>query len=488
MVELLDIDELHAAVLVNEAASKSSLIDRSISETAVYLYHSHRQRTLECIRIILLLSRFAADVHIKERIEQMLATLEANLKKLHTNIKSLNDACLQSIEKMKQGIEAIVMSERKEQVLQGHIRPTDVEFMKNRKQLHIQDMEFLGVIMTEFVLRKSFTLEDFRDTLGKLQQVESMNYVSLSLLPCVAIFICKLFHMRPSDIDLENDDEIMSTEAFDRQSIKEVCKVIHVRWEENCWQMRRLGAMLYVWVLCGANGACQVDDLIAGDFQFERDIKSASLEALQSGAFDALMTDILIPLRLPENEFEVKMTWINVFSQKRVSLADIESFVVQNQLLRYLLFDTIEVFVECVITKLTFLLRDTRLAQEDRYLTQQAHSYELNDQQSTDDLNTFGLEIFFSCLSCLTYHRSIFSNRFLSDVDTDLYGFLAWASSCATSSMISSYSDFLGSLATSQSSASKVHDILLGRDRKFSQPISSKQIFSYFLDVHFRHP
>ena len=477
VAELLDVDELFAAGLVNEAASKSSLFDRSVAETSVYLFHSHRQHALECIRIVLLLSRCVMDQHNRDRFESIIAHIETELKKLHTSIRSLNDACLQSIEKIKQGIEAIAMSERKEQVLKAQVQQTDMEFMKNRKALLIQDMELLAVIMTEIVLRKNFTFDDFRATLGKLQQVTSMDYVALSLLPCTALYICQLFHMKPNNFDEDDGGNGVLVEAFDKQTIVEVHKMMSNQWKEHCWQMRRLGALIHLWMLCGINGACQLDDSIAGHFQFQRDIRLASQDMLQSGAFELLMAEILIPLRLSENGFETKMTWINIFSQKDIDIANVESFNVQNQVLLHLIFDSIEILVESIITKLTFLLRDARLAQEDRQLTQQSYSYDQDEAKTTDDSNNFGLEIFFNCLSCLSFGRPEFSDKFLTDVDSDLFGFLAWASSCATSSIISSYSDFLASLATNPTSASKIHGILLGKDRKSSQPIPSKQMF-----------
>ncbi|KAG5979876.1 hypothetical protein E4U55_004664 [Claviceps digitariae] len=426
----LEVDEVDAAKCLFESRDDPSVLGRSLLECSIIRFHQQRKYVLDILRLLLDLDRIVEDNEDSSSLETIKMFVAASLFQPGPSAKKRYvPRCMAAMSKVKSWLQKLADKIAAAQALSS-AKPGQLS----------GDME---------------TVEFSRISL--IQQHELLD--TAHLIPAMGAYV-SLFGSEEGGHDLIK--------------VRELHNKLFPAGDDSTWPLPHLHAAFRAWWLAEYSGF-YLDDppeaaIPAGTDLDEEDRRRSKqfLDALKDGAFDFLLS-LAGDVKPADWHDSVRVGMRNWLTRKSSALAaDSVPFASFFQLC---LMSQIEVFVDAFISNLPDVLRKLRVEEDEQRQLSQSHEQDL-------DLERFLLVIAYSYEG-----RPEAAANFWSDPDSNLAGFMHWASRRASTPLVTAFCEMLQAIAGNDECATAAHEFLLddghqssGKMRR-SQSLTWTQIF-----------
>lgn len=265
-----------------------------------------------------------------------------------------------------------------------------------------------------------------------------------------------------------------STEGVgDLRQARELNTLICKQSDDDYWAMAYLGATVRAWWIAEYSG-WYLDDPMGSPVQGvdldEEDMERSKqfLESLKEGSFD-FMLSVAADCNIPDWQDPARSGMRQWLQRKSPPLASdpvpFSDFFQRSLMLQ------LEVFVDAFISNLPDVLRKLRVDEDEQRQLSHTHEQDLN------------LEKFLIIIAYAYEGRPDAADAFWSDPDSNLAGFLHWASRRASTPLVSAFCEMLQAISDNELCATAAHEFLLdeghhssGKMRR-TQSLTWSQIF-----------
>ncbi|KAL7272150.1 hypothetical protein RUND412_005058 [Rhizina undulata] len=424
----LNIDEITAALFLHRGSQEAQHLDRSPFQSAVFLYHTRRNNLLESLRLIFShISNERLDPDIRGLLENFIKSLTSATSK-----DSFSAKCIATMGTVRQL--AIQLREK-----ESHSQTLGIELPQSFKEdINIQvrfltnQHEALASIVYYLVKHKKAALSDFKNLLGIVKSFDKYDIFTYHhVLPMYAFvnMLCS------TDSPLGFEETI--------QLHKEMVK----NYKESPWPLRYIQASVQIWWLSEFNGLCNdppsTNAPSLSKLDYTTDISIPSKAALADGAFEFLLgvsSDVSDEIRLNAAKEE-----IHRFLQSQVP--PMEDRRLLSTIWKLLVVGQFELFIDNFISNMADLLKDIKTREEEDVLL---------DRGTVKS----ELERFFLIIHYIYLGRRDAGMSFWGDPESNLHGFIVWASMRPTPFMAATFSYMLASLSFGKECAAHAHRFL----------------------------
>lgn len=278
-----------------------------------------------------------------------------------------------------------------------------------------------------------------------------------------------------------------STEGgYDLITVRQINQKLFPSNDEPTWPLPHLQAAFRAWWLAEYSGF-YLDDppesAIPPGTDLDEEDRARSkrfIESLKDGAFDFLLS-IAGDVRPPDWHDSVRTAMRKWLQRKSTPLA--AESVQFSDFFQTSLMSQLEVFVDAFISNLPDVLRKLRVEEDEQRQLSQAHEQDLD------------LERFLLIIAYAYEGRPAAASSFWSDPDSNLAGFMHWASRRASTPLVAAFCEMLQSISENDECATAAHEFLLdeghhssGKMRR-AQSLTWTQIFKEleFFSEKIRH-
>ncbi|KAK4143669.1 nucleoporin Nup186/Nup192/Nup205 [Dichotomopilus funicola] len=462
----LDLDELAAAriLLDCDAEGDPETQSRPLWECAIIRFHQERKYLLDCMRLMV---EIASDEDLDPGLQDGFGIIaqekvfgipppgsgaQASGKKAVTRIME----ALQNVRAMVQGMaeKATARSLLQNAALVG--APENQETLDFSRSSLVEQHECLAAILHAAVEKRHVTVNDFQDFLRTLKRVDRYDHFLIHLFPVLAAYI-SVFGSTEGMGDLQQARQLNGL----------ICKQ-----SDDSWALPYLGAAVRAWWIVEHSGWYSDDtayDLQGINLDEEDDERNKQfVEVLKEGAFDFILA-VAADCRAQEWQDPSRLGMRQWLQRKSPPLAS-EPFPFSHFLQQSLMVH-LEGFVEASISNLPDMLRKLRTEEDEQRQLSQTHEQDLD------------LERFLIIISYAYEGRPDAAMSFWDDPDSNLAGFLQWASTRASTPLVSAFCEMLQCLSDNEECATAAHNFLLDETHqasgkmKRSQSLTWSQIF-----------
>ncbi|TDZ18539.1 Nucleoporin NUP192 [Colletotrichum orbiculare MAFF 240422] len=458
-----EINEIEAARYVLESEEDPAATGRPLLECALIRVHQQRKYVLDCVRLMLEidgLDEDDIDPEILNAIQMYLsAAVFQNLPgETASSQKRLLPKCMKAMQDVRSWIQKIADKMTAAAVLingRGGQIPEEMETIEFSRVSLYQQHELLAIVLCRTIEKRDAEVGDFKSLLQNLKGADKYDVLLAHYFPALGAYIT-LYG---------------STEGASNLTLaRELHPLIT---DESPWRLIYLQAAVKAWWLSEYSGWYLDDSLLGGlegvDLdQEDRQRSKQFLEALKDGAFDFILS-IAADVKTPEWVDPSRITMRNWLQRKAPPLAT-ESIHFSDHFQQCLMAQ-LEVFVDAFISNLPDVLRKLRVEEDEQRQLSQSHEQDLD------------LERFLVIIAYAYEGRPDAAMNFWSDPDSNLAGFMHWASRRASTPLVSSFCEMLQAISCNDECATAAHEFLLdeghhasGKMRR-SQSLTWHQIF-----------
>ncbi|KAI5459913.1 nucleoporin Nup186/Nup192/Nup205 [Mariannaea sp. PMI_226] len=464
----VDLDELEATRCLLESQDDPSTLGRSLLECGIIRFHQQRKYILDAVRLLMELDGLDADlpdelansealealkIYVAERLFQPARGADAS--------KRLVPRCMASMREIKTWLQRLNDKISAAQTL-GQAGPNriseEMETVEFSRVSLMQQHELLGAILTRAIEMGQATSTDFMELVSILKRLDKYDSLLVHLIPAVGAYI-STFGSAEGGHDLIKARQLHD-QLFPAQ--------------ESPWSLSYLQAAFRAWWLAEYSGF-YVDDppevAIPPNTDLDEEDRQRSkqfLEALKDGAFDFLLS-LAADVKSPDWHDPVRAGMRKWLQRKAPALApDAIPFSAFFQLS---LMTQLEVFVDAFISNLPDVLRKLRVEEDEQRQLSQAHEQDLD------------LERFLLIIAYAYEGRPDAAMNFWSDPESNLAGFMHWASRRASTPLVTAFCEMLQAISENEECATASHEFLIdeghhssGKMRR-SQSLTWAQIF-----------
>ncbi|KFA75128.1 hypothetical protein S40288_02851 [Stachybotrys chartarum IBT 40288] len=478
LADEIELDEQEAARLLLDSQEDTSLLGRPLLECGIIRFHQQRKYALDSLRLLADFANLEDDLEESGALEPIKAYLSARI--FTSGSSRLIPRCMSAISSIRSWLQKIGDKLAAAQALgqygSGGVAG-ELETIEFSRVSLVQQHELLGVILCRSIEQRQATTSDFVDFISFLKKVDRYDALLIHLIPAVGAYI-SIFG---------------STEGgYDLMQARELNSKLFSFSDESTWPLAYLHAAVKAWWLAEYSGFYLDDppessippntDLDEGKLaEFatqrifpltqkpeDRQRSKQYLDALKDGAFDFLLS-VSGDIRSTDWHDSVRTGMRKWLQRKSPALA---SDTIQfSDFFQSCLMVQLEVFVDAFISNLPDVLRKLRVEEDEQRQLSQAHEQDL-------DLERFLLIIAYSYEG-----RPDAAANFWSDPDSNLAGFMHWASRRASTPLVAAFCEMLAAISETDECATAAHEFLLdeghhssGKMRK-SQSLTWTQIF-----------
>ncbi|UKZ56596.1 hypothetical protein TrVGV298_010434 [Trichoderma virens] len=443
----IDLDEVEAARYLLDSQDDVSVLGRSLLECAVIRFHQQRKYVLDSFRLLLELNNLDYEGEEPSALE---------------TIKRLAPRCLQAMLEIKTWLQKLGEKLTAAQTL-GNVPtdelPEELETVEFSRVSLIQQHEALGIILCECVDKRQAETADFTEFISILKKWDRYDTLLVHLVPAIGAYMSVF---------------ASSEGGYDLRQGRDLNRQIFPPSDDSTWPLPFLHATVRAWWLAEYSG-WYLDDppesaIPPGTDLDEEDRQRSKqfLDSLKDGAFD-FMLSVAGDIRSPDWHDSVRAgmrKWLQRKSSPLVSeRTQFSSFF------QLCLMSQLEVFVDAFITNLPDVLRKLRVEEDEQRQLSQTHEQDLD------------LERFLLIIAYAYEGRPDASANFWQDPDSNLAGFMHWASRRASTPLVAAFCEMLQAISVNDECATAAHEFLLdeghhssGKMRR-TQSLTWTQIF-----------
>ncbi|KAL9000305.1 MAG: hypothetical protein Q9169_001022 [Polycauliona sp. 2 TL-2023] len=447
LADALNLDELRAAELMLDAQADADLLGRSNIVSAVINYHEKRQFLLESLRILL---RNAEDPDCDERLRHEQLEIVGDILGVKDgparNGSLFARKCFKAMADIEKWIHDLV--ERHQGALAlGQAMTTEYDEIMNFQQSSLgQQHESLGAIIAYLVKGSYTSIEDFFQLLQHMPTIERWNHIPVHYVPAIAAFTSQ--YGSP-----DNGGSLREARMLNK-------RIMEGR-DSSPWALRNLQAAMVSWWLAEYSGwylEQRLGSPVQGaDLEAEARARSdAFLQALKDGAFHCTLS--ICSQVYPDDTYDPARNGLTDYLLRDTPPLPTEAMGT-NALFRDLLLEQMESFINSFISNMPDTLRQFQISEDDQRkkilggVPSQARGT-LYDQ----DLD---LERFLVIIAYTFDQRIEAAEAFWEDPDSNLYGFLQWASKRQSTPRVGAFCEMLRSISRGEECATAAHKFLL---------------------------
>ncbi|KAL8930643.1 MAG: hypothetical protein Q9208_000514 [Pyrenodesmia sp. 3 TL-2023] len=444
LADALNLDEVESAKLILEAQDDAELLGRSTIVSAVIAFHERRQFLLESLRM---LTKNTRDPDCEEVLRREQLQLVADVLEIKDgparNGSLFTRKCLRAMADIESWINALAESYQGTLAL-GQPTTTDYEELMSFQQTSLaQQHESLGAIMTYLINGGYTSVEDFYKLLEHLPTIERWNDIAVHHVPSALAFISQYGSPESGG----SDEEAMALH-----------KRIMDGKDTSAWALRNLQAAFKTWWLAEHSGwHLEQHSNMPVDSNAEAQRRSdAFFHALRDGAFQCTLS--ICSQVYPDDESDPARNGLTQYLLRDTLLLSMEAARI-SPFFRDILMEQVESFVNSFIANMPDTLRQFQSDEDDQRKkilggVQPTATSTLYDQ----DLH---LERFLVIIAYVFDKRVEAAESFWSDPDSNLYGFLQWASKRQSTPRVGAYCEMLRAISQGEACATAAHRFLL---------------------------
>ncbi|KAI6091177.1 nucleoporin Nup186/Nup192/Nup205 [Hypoxylon rubiginosum] len=453
----LDLDEIEAAKLTILAEDDESTLERSRRECAIIRFHTERIRLLECIVLLLELTKeedellaegIADDIgylgqYVSEHILRV-GPPGAPRTPAHSRFVPVCTTTMHDIRMWLQKLSDLVTSG----AMLG--RTDEAQFQETVKFTYMsltQQHEYLAVILSYAIEKHVAIEEDFIDFLRVLKRATRYDPPLVHLIPVLGTYITMF----------GSTEGIWSVEQA-----RKLNQIVCQHTDDDTRTLPFLNGAIKAWWIAEYSGWYMEDAAGSGlpniDIDAEDKQRSKQFtEALKDGAFDFILA-VVADVRASEWEDVARKSLRQLLRKRTPTLpAETLSF---STFLQARLAAKLETFVDAFISNMPDVLRRLKIEEDEQRQANQA-------QEQDYDLERFLLIIAYAFEG-----RPEAADGFWADPENNLAGFLQWASRRATTPVQAAFCEMLQSLSEDAESATSAHEFLLDEAHQIRKPLT----------------
>ena len=463
--EALDLDEIESAGLLEDALYTSVTLDRPPIITAIINYHQAREYCFQCLRLVLERTREAAlGEEVITGFENFLALLLQDAHGKTLSEQGFWTECIESMSEIERWMDKLNERIHRVTVTEQFQSPEFQEVMDFQCRSLSQQHEQLGVVAYHLAGRGKLTAESLRWYITRLKKIEKYDAIAVHQLPTL---FATINNLAPSESMCTGEDAkglhnlITSSKESDLWSLPQLQAATSVIWvaDYSARFTDRAGPST-----SRSRSSAELDDC---ETCFTQSLKNGASQFLLALSHDIRSTEWYDPAKQGFHTFLIQDT--PTLHSDRFSI---------DEGLRDAIMESLQDFAESLITNLPDSLRKLKL-EEDEQRRQLQGRPQLRPAEFELHLERFLLMI---SNAYAGYVEA--SDRFWSGAESNLYGFLQWASQRQSTPRIAAFSELLQSLSPDESGADHAHEFLVDdsstagslRPRR-SSPLSWSHIF-----------
>lgn len=421
-------DEIEAAKILLRCQDDPKTMGRALGEAGVVRFHQQRRYLLDCMRLCIQISESEDD-----RVSHVQPFFGAYVT---NNIYGAGTAggtrivprCMEAMQGVKAWLQKLADRTTAASVFHGTDRPPVNEVLEYSRISLLQQHEILALIAASAIDKRHAKPEDFRALLTTLERSDRYDQLLVHLFPIVGAYVT-VFGSTEG-----NGDLVQAREFYQLIS----------KGEDETWVMPYLHAAVRAWWVVEYSGLF-VDAGDGVDTPEEENGRAKQFtEALKDGAFDFILA-FAADVKTPDWHDPTRLGIRQWLQRKAPSLVDAAPF---SEYFQLALMIRLEMLVEGFISNMPDVLRKLRNEEDEQRQLNNNHEQDL-------DLERFLLIIAYSYEG-----RPDSAEDFWADPDSNLAGFLQWASRRASTPLVSAFCEMLHSISDNNACASSAHAFL----------------------------
>ncbi|KAK4135371.1 hypothetical protein BT67DRAFT_400836 [Trichocladium antarcticum] len=460
----LDLDELEAAriLLDCDAEGDPEKLSRPLWECAIIRFHQERRYLLDCMRLCI---EVAADEELEPGLQEAFGVLTEEKvfgvpppgSRPAGPVKKAVPRCMEAMQNVRSMLQGMTDKAAARNLLQqaSLVRPPEHQetFGFSRTSL-VEQHECLAAILHAAIEKRHATATDFQEFISVLKKIDRYDHFLVHLFPVLAAYITAFG----------------STEGVgDLQQARQLNQLICKQGEEDeSWTLANLGAATRAWWIAEYSGWYLDDtayDLQGINLDEEDDERSKQfMEALKEGAFDFILA-VAADCKTQEWQDPSRLG-MRQWLQRKTPPPATDPFPFSHFLQQSLMVH-LEAFIDAAISNLPDMLRRLRTEEDEQRQLSQTHEQDLD------------LERFLIIISYAYEGRPDAAMSFWEDPDSNLAGFLHWASRRASTPLVSAFCEMLQCLSDNERCATAAHNFLLDEGHQSSGKMKRSQALTW---------
>ncbi|KKA29315.1 hypothetical protein TD95_002382 [Thielaviopsis punctulata] len=423
-----NIDEIDAVQYMIEAQDDTETMGQPLLELALIRLHRTRTFTLDIARLF---------VDLNDRLDNETIFDYVNARIFLSGAKRIVPRCTAAMEKLKTKIQTVLDKLTAVSVLTNGARDEYDDSLQTiyfiRSSLYHQH-QLVAHILTRSIEKRQSESEDFTKFIDGLKTADKYDALLIHKIPVLGAYIT----------------EYASTEGRNDVALARKLNPSIFPSVDSHWPMRGLQAAVKVWWLAEFGGhfmGTQPEPSEAVRFEAEDKKRTADfMDALKEGAFDFLLS-MSSDVRSPEWQDPAR-SGMRQWLQRRLPALPSDS-VAFPESFQMLLMSRIEMFVDGFISNLPDVIRKLRIDEDEQRQMSQAHEQDLD------------LERFLIIIAYAYEGRPDSAMNFWADPDSNLAGFMQWASRRASTPLVTAFCEMLQAISPNEECATSAHQFLI---------------------------
>ena len=465
LADTLGLDEVESARLLLSSQEDAELYNRSLVATAVIRFHERRQFLLECLRLLLkLVADQDSEEDVRDICRQLLGSVLNAKDDPSPHGSFYVQKCLKGMADIENWLFALGERQQGTIALGQTLAPEINEIMGIQQQSLGQQHESLGAIVSYLIKTNHAEIDDFLKLLERLPKLEKWNEQAVHYVPIITAFT----------------SEFGSPEGGgDLQEVRSLNNRILGSKDASPWVLRNLQATTTVLWLAEYSGwyTEQPTGPELKNIDFDAEARSRSdcfIEALQDGAFQCILS--MCSQIIPSEWHDPARNGL-IQLLLRDSLPPQRDLASTSPYFQELLMEQFEVFIDAFITNMPDTLRRFKTEEDDQRKRLRSVLQPNVPNGVTEQI--FHFERFLLIVSFSFDRRADAAQVFWSDVDSNLYGFLQWASKRQSTPGVGAFCEMLRSISNNEDCAASAHRFLLEESKMTSSKIRRSSSLSW---------
>ena len=454
LADALDLDEIDSARLLIVAQEDAEVLDRSLLPSAIIHFHEQRQFLLECLRLILKQSNNNSSENGAHERAGLLISLILEVKDGPARNGSLfAQKCLREMANIEKWMQAL--GERYQGTLAlGQTLTPEFDEIMGFQQLSLgQQHESLGAVVHYLVKSHYTAVDDCYKLLEHLPKIDRWNNVAVHYIPVIVAFT-SAYGPEGGGCSL-HEARALHSRIVDRK-------------DSSPWILRNLQAATITWWLAEYSGWYLEQQLGSPeqgvDLECEALARSETFfKALADGAFQCTLS-VCSQIR-PDDWYDPSKHGLIQYLLRDAPVLPAYEVGLISAYFQDLIMEQFESFTIALICNMPDTLRRFK-AEEDNQRKKILSGLQPGAQNSISEQDLH-LERFLVIISFAFDDREDAAQSFWSDTDGDLYtesnlyGFLQWASKRQSTPRASAFCEMLRSISKGDICATSAHRFLL---------------------------
>ncbi|EGX43439.1 hypothetical protein AOL_s00215g175 [Orbilia oligospora ATCC 24927] len=419
----LSLDESLAAELLLLGQEESTSLDREPKQAAVIIFHRRRHYIAECIRLILSLSSDNdVDPELRAILKQSAMTIAGRGTKF-------GDRIIKTMATIREWIRQLADKHR---LVGFHNIPSVAEIrdvIVLQANALSQQHQALALSLTSLIRLEQCGIPELDSIVAGLKSQKEYDVLLIHQIPPFLAIVS--FVLSPSTKSTvtelkQKHAEFVRSSKDDRWDLQYVHAAVHLSWFTEMNGLAR-----------------DAPPTLPIQINYQKDIHEPSKLVLSDGGLDFMMA--IAADTNPATQAEASREEFRRFLQTKTPIQTSEMVGLLSDF-RIALTAQLENFMDSFISNMADILKEIKNIEEEDHMIQRESAY--------------NLERFFMFIGFLFRNRPDAGMTFWGDRESNLYGFLTWASQRQTPAMASAYCDMLSSLAFGPDSAQMADQFL----------------------------